>query len=127
MINNDSQGLNIVWAIRDSTGAAIKCSSVTSVSGVLDISTSTIQIPVDYDNGGGSIGVWTSSSSIIGPPAGCVGSPTITYPSSGLATDIFGGDTYTYTSANAIGSSTPGGTPIAVSTITIGPTGLVSY
>jgi hypothetical protein len=73
------------------------------------------QVPIDYDNGGGSVAVWTNGT--------CTGTPDSIYPSSGLATDIFGGDQYSATSTPSLS----GATVSTVSTVNISPTGMVNY
>ena len=69
------------WSVRDHSGNVISCQT----GSTWDASTYSGQIPIDYDNGGGSLAVWTNGT--------CSGAPAQTYPSTGLATDIFGGDT----------------------------------
>ncbi len=101
------------WSVRDHNGTVISCRT----SATWDANTYNGMVPIDYDQGGGSIAVWDSSAS-------CSGSPSITYPSSGLSTDIFGGDTYTYTPATSGGSSSG---VRASTTITIAGNGLVTY
>ena len=103
------------WSALDHSGAIAECNtgSTWDTSGYYGYNH---QIPVDYDNGGGQIAVWTNNS--------CSGTPATLYPSSGFATDIFGGDTYLYTP----GSSGTAAGPIvtASTTITISATGLIS-
>jgi hypothetical protein len=80
-----------------------------------DLSSYAGQIPVDYDNGGGSVAVWTSSGS-------CSGNPDLAYPSvGGLSTTIAGGDVYSYSAATGGG----GGAVVASSGITISTVGLI--
>jgi hypothetical protein len=100
------------WSVLDHSGAAVNCNT----GSVWDASTYAGQIPVDYDNGGGKIAVWTNNS--------CSGASSALYPSSGLATDIYGGDTYLY---NPGGSGSGSGAIVGASTtITISSVGLVS-
>jgi hypothetical protein len=100
------------WSVRNSAGTVISCRTVST----WDLSTYSGQVPIDYDAGGGSVAVWAGNST-------CSGAPTATYPSSGLATDIFGGDVYSY---NAAGGTTPG-TVVASSTITISAAGVITF
>ncbi|MEK7195392.1 MAG: hypothetical protein AAB655_01720, partial [Patescibacteria group bacterium] len=69
----------------------------------------------DYDNGGGKIGVWTGNNI-------CGGSPTVSFPSSGLKTDIVGGDIYTYYPKSQSGF----GKVVATSSVIISSTGLIN-
>jgi hypothetical protein len=73
---------------------------------------------VDYDNGGGTVAVWTNNT--------CNSAPAATYPSSGFATDIFGGDIYQYNAATPSSPSVSGNI-VATTTININSTGLISY
>jgi hypothetical protein len=102
------------WTVRTSASTTISCQT----GSTWDLSTYTGQVPIDYDNGGGSVAVWAGNNS-------CSGAPDVTYPAAGLATDIFGGDTYAYT---PVGSTTSQrGASIATSTITVGTAGVISY
>ncbi len=102
------------WSIRDHSGTVISCRT----TGTWDLSTYTGQVPIDYDNSGGSVAVWAGSAS-------CSGAPDQTYPSAGLATDIFGGDTYAY-SASSSGAQANSAV-VASSSITISSVGGVGY
>ncbi len=104
------------WSVRNSAGTAVS-PCLTSNSWDFTVSGYTGGIPIDYDNGGGSVAVWAEST-------GCspAGSPTVTYPASGLANDIVGGDTYSYTAAGGGASAAT-----ATSSITVSATGLISY
>ncbi len=106
------------WAVRNSAGTVITGSCQTG--SIWDASTYNGQIPIDYDNGGGSVAVWTGSTSCL--PAG---SPTVTYPATGLANDIFGGDFYTYNAATGGGGG--GGSTVASSSININAAGLITF
>lgn len=101
------------WAVRNSAGAVISCRT----GGAWDLATYSGQVPIDYDNGGGSIAVWGGNIT-------CSGVPTVTYPSSGFANDIFGGDIYSY---SFTGGSGPQPSVVAVSTITVSANGLISF
>ncbi len=98
------------WALRDNIGNVFCTTGST-----WDLAAYSRQIPIAYDAGGGSVAVWTGST-ICDP----VGSPTVVYATS---TDIFGGDIYSY---NAAGT---GGVDIIIAStsITISPTGLISF
>ena len=102
------------WSVRDHTGAVIACQT----GSTWDLSTYSGQVPIDYDNGGGSVAMWTGNAT-------CSGAPSYTYPSSGLATDIFGGDQYAY--SNGSGGGNYGGAISATSSVTISTVGSVSY
>ncbi len=102
------------WAIRNAGGA--KVGGTCATGSTIDISAVTTSIPVDYDNGGGSVAVWTGNTS-------CSGTPSVAYPASGLTADIFGGDAYVYNAYTATG----GGTVSATSGITISAQGTISY
>jgi hypothetical protein len=98
------------WSVLDSGSNVISCRTTST----WDASTYTGQIPIDYVNGGGKVGVWEDNAS-------CSGAADVTYPSSGLATDIVGGDTYSYAAAGSGAAAT------ATSSVTISATGLISY
>lgn len=102
------------WAVRNSAGTVIAGSCTTGST--WDLSTYNGQVPIDYDNGGGSIAIWTGSTI-------CSGAQNLTYPASGLATDIFGGDVYSYNGASQSG----GVSVVSSSTININSTGLITY
>jgi hypothetical protein len=101
------------WSVLNSASAIISCRT----GSTWDSSTYNGQIPIDYAAGGGKIAVWGTNNT-------CSGGADVTYPSSGLATDIFGGDTYTYTAG---GTGTPATPATATSSITISAGGLISY
>jgi hypothetical protein len=103
------------WSVLDHTGTTINCNT----GSTWDASTYSGQMPVDYDNGGGMIAVWSSSNTCSGGT-----SAATLYPSSGLATDIFGGDTYVY--AITGGGSSSSSSVTTSGTITISSTGLIS-
>ena len=98
------------WAVLNSASAVIACRAVST----WDSTTYTGQIPIDYIGGGGKIGVWEDNAT-------CSGAADVTYPSSGLATDIVGGDTYSYAAAGSGSAAT------ATSGITISAGGLIRY
>jgi hypothetical protein len=99
------------WAVSDHSGI-IACQT----GSTWNLSTYTGQVPIDYDNSGGSVSVWTNNT--------CSGAPDQTYATS---TSIFGGDTYTYAASTGPGTSSPGGIVQSTSTITISSVGGVSY
>ncbi len=98
------------WGIQSSTGTVLSCLT----GSTWDLSTYGGQVPIDYDNGGGKVAAWTNSS--------CFGGPAGTYPPAGLAVDIFGGDTYSYSGG---GQATT--VVRASSTITVSQNGLISF
>ncbi len=98
------------WSVRDSGGNAVSCRT----GSTWDLSTYSGQVPIDYANGGGSVAVWRDSAS-------CSGLATAVYPSSGLAADVFGGDSYSYS-----GGGEDSRTGTASSTITITASGLIN-
>jgi hypothetical protein len=102
------------WSVRNSAGTTIACNT----GSTWDASTYNGQVPIDYDNGGGSIAVWTNGT--------CNGATDSSFPLAGLATDIFGGDQYSYSAATT-GSVAAVGTVFATSTISVGTTGVVNY
>ena len=101
------------WSIQSSTGTVLSCHT----GSTWDLSAYSGQVPIDYDNGGGKVAVWKDNIS-------CSGPATATYPSSGLVSDIFGGDTYAYSAGGSGGS---GGQAIASSTINVNASGLISF
>jgi hypothetical protein len=102
------------WAVRSSTSTIVSgCKTTAS----WDLSAYSGQVPIDYDNGGGSIAVWTNAT--------CNGTPTATYLSGGLAADIFGGDTYSYSGTG--GGTGGGGAVTATSAIMVSPAGLITF
>jgi hypothetical protein len=107
------------WSILDHSGSKITVSGVSCWTGSsVDLSTYTGQVPIDYANGGGQIAVWISSNS-------CGGTADAKYPS-GSPGNIFGGDSYSYSSSGGT-VLTGGGTPQATSTITVSTAGSVDY
>ncbi len=111
------------WAILDSQGNKILgCQTGSS----LDLSTYSGQIPIDYARGGGSIVAWLGASNCPTSGSGPSSSVKIAYPSSGLATDIFGGDSYSI-NVNPGGTVVGGGTILATSSITVNSAGSVSF
>lgn len=101
------------WSVRNSAGTNISCQT----GSTWNASTYNGQIPIDYDNGGGSVAVWSGNNT-------CNGTATAIYPSAGLAVDIFGGDVYAF--ATSTGSAT-GRVTTATSGISVTGTGLISY
>ena len=99
------------WAVRDHLG---NVTSTCLTASTWDLSTYPGQVPVDYNSGGGSVAVWTNAT--------CSGGPAVTYPQLGLAADIFGGDTYSYS-----GGGQPTTVVRASSTITVFNNGLISF
>lgn len=100
------------WAALEHSGSRVLgCQT----GNTLNLSIYSGQVPIDYDNGGGKVSVWTNGT--------CNGSASALYPPTGFASDIFGGDVYTYNISQA--SSTPTGAQSAV--ITVNGAGLVSY
>jgi hypothetical protein len=100
------------WSALNHAGSTIACTT----SSTWDATTYNGQLPLDYDNGGGSIAVWSN--------ANCSGTALAAYPSSGFATDIFGGDTYLYNSTGGSGSFTA--TVSTSTTITVSSVGVIS-
>ena len=98
------------WSVLDSASAVISCRT----GSTWDSSTYTGQVPIDHTGGGGKIAVWEDDDT-------CSGAADVVYPSNGLASDIFGGDTYSYAAAGSGSAAT------ATSGITISPGGLISY
>jgi hypothetical protein len=101
------------WSVLNHSSGAINCNT----GSTWDASAYTGQIPVDYDNGGGKVAVWTNNN--------CTGGASAIYPASGLSTDVFGGDTYLYTAGNP--GTSAGIVVTASTTISISGTGLISY
>ena len=101
------------WSVLDHASGTIACQT----GGAWNASTYGGQIPIDYDNGGGKIAVWAANNS-------CTGGPTAVYPSTGLVTDIFGGDTYVYSPAVAGGGA---GSVTTSTTITVNANGSIFY
>ena len=107
------------WAVRDHSGAIVVACQTGST---LDLSTYGGQVPVDYDNGGGTVAVWAGNNNCPASPA-----PDYVYPSAGFATDLFGGDQYLYTPSGSVNPASVGGTIAATSTISVNSVGGVSY
>jgi hypothetical protein len=107
------------WSILKNNGTQISVSGVSCwTASTVNLSTYTSMVPIDYNNGGGSIALWTGNNT-------CSGSPTLTYQPSGYD-GIFGGDVYSYGTTSTVtltGATTPQGT----STITVSPAGSVSF
>jgi hypothetical protein len=100
------------WSVLDHTGSVLSCQTGSTWSAA----TYTGQVPIDYDSGGGQVAVWTNNT--------CTGAALATYPGTGFATDIFGGDTYSYNSSSGAGGMA--GAVTASTSITISGTGLIS-
>ena len=107
------------WAIKNNAGTII----ASTTGGSIDLATYTGQVPVDYDNGGGTVAVWANST--------CTGASAVSasfgpsYTSTGDG--IFGGDSYSYNAATAGIPGTAGGSVSASSSIVVNSVGQVSY
>lgn len=107
-INNLPSGGS--WSVLNHSGTVISCQT----GSTWDLSTYTGQVPISYDSGGGQIAIWQSNAT-------CSGSSTAVYPSaSGYATDIFGGDTYSYSATTTFSGAN-------TETVSVDGAGAVSY
>jgi len=98
------------WGIETSTTTV-----ATSTGNTINLSSYAGQIPIDYDNGGGTVAAWTNAT--------CSGAADQSLSSA----SIFGGDTYTYASSTGGGAASTGGAVVATSSITVNSTGAVSF
>jgi hypothetical protein len=105
------------WGILNTSGNLL--SGTTCQTGnSWNLSSYSAQIPLNQDNGGGYVAVWTNGS--------CTGAANASTTLEVGASGIYGGDAYSYGSGSGI-MLTGGSTPTETSTITVNAVGTVSY